>query len=771
MPFRGLDRVLHNIRRAAIVSGAVPRTDGQLLSAFVHDHDEASFDALMRRYGTMVFGVCRRVLRNVHDAEDAFQATLLVLVRKAAKLQRREAVGNWLYGVAYRTALQAKSRATRRRCKEAEAQPMMPEVSTAETAAQLELQDRLDRELNRLPEKYRTPIIFCELMGKTKKQAAAELRCPEGTVSSRLARGREILRRRLGGHSESLAGGAGQMLSGQQLSQALPIGLYSKTLKAALLVAQGKLTVAAGLTPNVAGLLRGVMRAMLISKLITGLLAVAVTGGLIGGAATLIAGRGDLGRLTVVAEGDANAKALVPVQEKKVEKPAEDAVQKERLRYGGKDFNEWKDILFTDLKPEVRIEALTAVAAFGANGYGAEATEAVIATMKKYDVAQYPLFGGAISPTNVLFVGNRQLAVIGRAALPVLSKEFETKDITSRRVVAVSLDSMLLAFPTETLPLFFQAVVDDDRFVRNAALAAMIQMNRLPAAFTGSERQRIVTTLIKQLKDEDIQVRQNAAAVLAWFGPDANAAVPVLIELLDDKNPLIPKAMKKGQAGMVAAAPKGGKGGGFGDDFGGFGGQVGKGKGKAAPKAPNSGGFGGGFGGVGGPLPANDDSLRLQVVRTLGSIGPEAKDALPSLLAAFQFYNQDLLLRAQVIRTLGDIGPAAKDTVPILISFCVPDKKGSVERHYYDATTALGKIGPDAKSAVPVLISHLGDGTGYQQFLLQAIIALGDIGPDAKEAVPRLLQIQNATALSGYSGPQLAKVQDEAAKALKKIQK
>ena len=137
MSFRGLKEVLHNIRRTAITSGAVPRTDGQLLNAYVVAGDEACFDALMHRYGLMVYGICRRVLGRAQDAEDAFQTTFLVLVRKAAKLRRRDAVGNWLYGVAYRTAPQARSRAARRRLKEAEVLPMASEESIADMPAGL----------------------------------------------------------------------------------------------------------------------------------------------------------------------------------------------------------------------------------------------------------------------------------------------------------------------------------------------------------------------------------------------------------------------------------------------------------------------------------------------------------------------------------------------------------------------------------------------------------------------------------------------------------
>src|SRR6476660_282687 len=124
--------------------------------------------ALMRRHGPMVLGVCQRVLRNVHDAEDAFQATFLVLVRKASSLRSREALASWLYGIAYRTAMKARALSVKRRTKERQAS----EMPRLEASANEEMLAQLDHELNRLPDKYRVPVILCELEGKSRKEAA-----------------------------------------------------------------------------------------------------------------------------------------------------------------------------------------------------------------------------------------------------------------------------------------------------------------------------------------------------------------------------------------------------------------------------------------------------------------------------------------------------------------------------------------------------------------------------------------------------------------------
>src|SRR5437879_10110341 len=189
-----LQSLLHHIRGLAVTQEAAGLADSILLERFLTRRDEAAFEALVRRHGPMVLGVCRRVLSNPHDAEDAFQATFLVFVRKAASIAKRELLGNWLYGVAYHTARAARSAAARRRAKEAKA---MPRQQPKEDNVWQELQPLLDQELSRLPEKYRVPIVLCDLEEKSRADVARQLGLPEGTLSSRLARGRALLAKRL----------------------------------------------------------------------------------------------------------------------------------------------------------------------------------------------------------------------------------------------------------------------------------------------------------------------------------------------------------------------------------------------------------------------------------------------------------------------------------------------------------------------------------------------------------------------------------------------
>jgi RNA polymerase sigma factor (sigma-70 family) len=176
------------------------RTDRQLLEAFVRRQDASAFAGLVRRHGPLVLRVCRRILGNAHDAEDAFQATFLVLFRKAGSLRTPELLANWLYGVASRTARKARTRFLRRRQRESLCSWTLA-TEPAPDPANPHLQMQLDQELHYLPDKYRLPLILCYLEGMTNAEAARHLGWPAGSMSFRLARGRELLRERLAAES------------------------------------------------------------------------------------------------------------------------------------------------------------------------------------------------------------------------------------------------------------------------------------------------------------------------------------------------------------------------------------------------------------------------------------------------------------------------------------------------------------------------------------------------------------------------------------------
>jgi RNA polymerase sigma factor (sigma-70 family) len=181
---------------AAEAAGGAVSTDGELLERFVARRDEAAFEALLRQHGPMVLGVCRRVLHDRHEADDAFQATFLVLVRKAASIVKKPSVGSWLHGVAFRIAWKAKARAQRRRTFERRA-VNRTNPDPAEEVLWQDLLPVLDEEVNRLPEKYREPVVLCYLEGKAYAEAARQMGCSKATVANRLTEARERLRERL----------------------------------------------------------------------------------------------------------------------------------------------------------------------------------------------------------------------------------------------------------------------------------------------------------------------------------------------------------------------------------------------------------------------------------------------------------------------------------------------------------------------------------------------------------------------------------------------
>jgi RNA polymerase sigma factor (sigma-70 family) len=182
--------VVRDLGRAARLQAALMLSDAQLLERFALQRDEAAFEALLHRHGPPVFGVCRRLLYDAHDAEDAFQATFLVLARKAGGIDRRSLLGNWLYGVASRIASRARKNACRRQGKRCDFD--LNAVPGAETSAEPDVAFLLHEEVQRLPDKYRGPVVLCYLEGQTNEEAATRLQWPVGTVKTRLTKARVV---------------------------------------------------------------------------------------------------------------------------------------------------------------------------------------------------------------------------------------------------------------------------------------------------------------------------------------------------------------------------------------------------------------------------------------------------------------------------------------------------------------------------------------------------------------------------------------------------
>jgi RNA polymerase sigma factor (sigma-70 family) len=252
MPDGSAATLAHRLRH--IAGPGDGRPDAELLAAFAAGRDPTAFEAIVRRHGPMVLGVCRRVTGNHADADDAFQAAFLVLVHKARAVAPGHLLGPWLHGVAYRTAMKAKSTAARRRAREAR----LPDDVCAEPAEddRADLTARLDRAIQALPERYRLPLVLCELQGLSYRDAAGRLGVKEGTLAGRLSRARGLLGKRLR-HGVGLAAVPLAAVIPDPVTAAVPAALLRSTVAAAN----------GSVSPAVAALTHGVLTHMLLTKL------------------------------------------------------------------------------------------------------------------------------------------------------------------------------------------------------------------------------------------------------------------------------------------------------------------------------------------------------------------------------------------------------------------------------------------------------------------------------------------------------------------------
>lgn len=276
-----LEPVLDFARRLGAAAGD-DAPDGELLRRFARGNDAVAFEQLLRRHGPMVRGVCRRVLRDGNDVDDAFQATFLLLVRKAGGLRKPERLGPWLHGVALRTALKARERTARRR----EA-PVATETSVAPMTHEADWRPALDAAIARLPARERTAVVMCYLDGVTYAEAAQQLHCPLGTLAARLSRARDRLRARL--TRDGLAPSA-EMLPLALAGESLPPALVTATVRGATALKAG---AAAGVVPtSVLTLMEGVHRAMLMQTWKVALAVLVVLGATGSGVGVLVARTG-----------------------------------------------------------------------------------------------------------------------------------------------------------------------------------------------------------------------------------------------------------------------------------------------------------------------------------------------------------------------------------------------------------------------------------------------------------------------------------------------
>jgi zinc protease len=283
--------VVHSLQRLFGPGTVNALSEAQLLERFLVRRDEAAFEAILKRHGPMVHGVCRRLLDDPHDVDDAFQVTFLILVKKARSIRDRDILGTWLYGVARRVAVRAKVNARRRRFVECGVSPgrsnggrgaglrtglhpafghPLPGGEGLSPGSRLEaeeLRSLIDDELERLPQKYRAPLVLCDLEGQTHEQAAVQLRCPVGTIKSRLARGRARLRSRLVRRGVAPAAVLATSALEAEAAPAVPAALMNQTLAAAGRLAAGPAITAGTTAASLVSLYEGVMRSMALAKL------------------------------------------------------------------------------------------------------------------------------------------------------------------------------------------------------------------------------------------------------------------------------------------------------------------------------------------------------------------------------------------------------------------------------------------------------------------------------------------------------------------------
>jgi RNA polymerase sigma factor (sigma-70 family) len=290
--------LMRQIARLFLEGASLGSSEGDLLERFVRSHDESAFEALVARHGPMVLGVCRQLLHDPNDVDDAFQATFLVLIRKGATLRRYDLVGNWLYGVAFRVAMRARAQAARRMGrfgseatidKLSAAEGVHRSKSSPTTLMEPETGPWLHQEISHLPDKYRTPIVLCYLEGLTHDEAASRIGCPLGTVKGRLSRARDLLRRRLTRRGFALSSAAlASQLRAPLAQAAVPAALELTTTRAAVsFISTGgsSLASASFVSIPVTALAEGVLKTMIWNQVMFSASSLLLAGALASGVA------------------------------------------------------------------------------------------------------------------------------------------------------------------------------------------------------------------------------------------------------------------------------------------------------------------------------------------------------------------------------------------------------------------------------------------------------------------------------------------------------
>jgi RNA polymerase sigma factor (sigma-70 family) len=761
-----LDGVLRQLRRLTRTQEAPDRSDRDLLERFVRWRDQDAFAALVQRHGPTVLGVCRRVVGNAHDAEDAFQAAFLVLARKAGSIRRCTSLPCWLHGVAYRVAANLRRGIRRRRSRESLLEAEPPAAANGHVTWN-EVQSALDEELARLPERYRLPLVLCYLDGKTRDEAARHLGWGLGTFRGRLERGRALLRARLTRRGLTLPAALAAVALAPDRSAAVPPALLSATVQAARAVAAGEMTTT--ISAEVIALSNGVSRTMfpLSSRLVAGfLLAASILGT---GAGVLSQHLSGPVPRPEVAEPAAQAPDA--------ERPKDDKLQQEvdRLRqenerlhrevqkvtyrlemleaeralgkitgaevhFKGKALSYWLEQL-RDRDATTRFEAVRALAAIG-----------------EVDPQVIPVLGATLKDRNsdVQLEAVKALAHIGeenRKAIPVLARGVKEGSLEVRTRALRALGD--LGDP-KTIPTFIEALGAKDDGVRAEAAQALGPF--------GPQASAAVPALVRALRQDKLEVRAWAALTLLRIGPDAVPAVSEVLQEPDRERrfcalvalagggakavPFLAAALKDPDHDIRASAAQ-------------YLGVIGN-RDKSEPRQI-----------VVGLLPTRgqtvtllgadvreavpflervlkdrDTNIRAMAAEALGKIGPDARAALPALLRLWEGKDDSpsVGVLTAVFKALWQIDPIAAARARVSVQGLNQRLPGRFRQ--WAGGAPPGAAGPavpiEVKRAIPILIQALADKDPDTR--AGAATALGEIGPDAAAAIPalkRALQDEN----------------------------
>jgi zinc protease len=473
-------------------------SDAQALQQFITGGDPAAFEAILQRHGPMVLRVCRRLLDDPNDVDDAFQATFLILVKKAASIRDREVLATWLYGVARRVAVRARVNARRRQSRERpSAEGIAMAKAQAERTEVMELASLLDDEMGRLPLRFRGPLILCDLEGQTHEQAAAQLGCPVGTVKSRLSRGRERLRLRLIRRGVTPAAATGAIGAGETAS-AVPVELINLTVRAATALTAGRTITAGAFSAQVAALMEGALHSMVYGKLKVAAGAAAAIALAVAGFETLVMTAPTQGA-RAVAQAPAPAKGRTAVGMKLAKPP--------RTAEPGSERFELANGLTAILRPIEGVKSIALVVLYSIGGDHDPEGKSGLAHMVEHVYATAAA-GDQKARTAEEFAGRYPEGTNGQTGdrytvfstvFPEKELDTELKDAAARmgdlRVTAADLE--------RERPRLLEEI--DNMFAAFPALAAMNNARELVRPTPGGGRRGGIPAHVKNITVQDIQ--------------------------------------------------------------------------------------------------------------------------------------------------------------------------------------------------------------------------------------------------------------------------